>query len=232
MSSQCVSSNRFIAKRVVRSHHQHLFSASFTRKSTPKHHHFHSKLPATIAYPFVATLRMMKRLFLLQFLLLGCWTSGSDAFVQIQQPLTPLRASNRYRLHSPISPSLTGFEPSSYLSRTHLYLSSPIMESVSSLTRSLFNYNGSIPLSQAFGLNFVLFALFRKKLLKMLTNEGFVHAFALGTSLWTTLGWRGWTLCVTYLFLGSAVTKVKFAEKEKRGIAESRGGRRGPENVW
>lgn len=68
--------------------------------------------------------------------------------------------------------------------------------------------------------------------MKMLTPEGFVHAFALGTSLWTTLGWRGWTLCVMYLILGSAVTKVRFAEKEKRGIAESRGGRRGPENVW
>ena len=55
---------------------------------------------------------------------------------------------------------------------------------------------------------------------------------ALGTGLWATLGWRGWTLCVAYLFFGSAVTKVKFAEKEKAGIAEGRGGRRGPENVW
>jgi uncharacterized protein (TIGR00297 family) len=35
-----------------------------------------------------------------------------------------------------------------------------------------------------------------------------------------------------YLFLGQAVTKVRFEEKEKRGIAEGRGGRRGPENVW
>ncbi|KAL3905814.1 MAG: hypothetical protein SGARI_004281, partial [Bacillariaceae sp.] len=50
--------------------------------------------------------------------------------------------------------------------------------------------------------------------------------------LWNSLGWRGWTLCVLYLFLGSAVTKVRFAEKEKLGIAEGRGGRRGPENVW
>jgi uncharacterized protein (TIGR00297 family) len=35
-----------------------------------------------------------------------------------------------------------------------------------------------------------------------------------------------------YLFLGQIVTKVRFADKEKRGLAESRGGRRGPENVW
>ena len=109
---------------------------------------------------------------------------------------------------------------------------SPIMESVSSVAQSLFRYEGQIPITQAFGLNFFLFAVLRSKLLKLLTTQGFVHAFALGTGLWTTLGWRGWTLCVAYLFLGSAVTKVRFAEKEKRGIAESRGGRRGPENVW
>jgi len=85
---------------------------------------------------------------------------------------------------------------------------------------------------QAFGLNAVLFAVLRTKLLKLLTPEGFFHSLALGTMLWNTLGWRGWTLCVLYLFLGSAVTKVKFDEKEKLGIAEGRGGRRGPENVW
>ena len=66
----------------------------------------------------------------------------------------------------------------------------------------------------------------------MLTPSGFLHAFALGCGLWTTLGWRGWTVCVMYLFLGQAVTKVKFREKSEAGIAEKRGGRRGPENVW
>jgi len=66
----------------------------------------------------------------------------------------------------------------------------------------------------------------------MLTPEGFFHALALGTGLWTTLGWKGWTTCVLYLFLGSTVTKVKFKEKQKLGIAEGRGGKRGPENVW
>jgi len=66
----------------------------------------------------------------------------------------------------------------------------------------------------------------------MLTPEGFYHSLALGTMLWHTLGWQGWTTCVLYLFCGSLVTKVKFQEKEKMGIAEGRGGRRGPENVW
>lgn len=66
----------------------------------------------------------------------------------------------------------------------------------------------------------------------MLTPEGLAHSLALGTMLWSTLGWRGWTVCVLYLFLGQIVTKVGFQEKEELGIAEKRGGRRGPENVW
>lgn len=103
---------------------------------------------------------------------------------------------------------------------------------MSNLAQSLLRNHGSVPLWQAFGLNAFLFGVFRTKLLKVLTPEGFAHALALGTLTWTTLGWKGWTVCVLYLVLGSTVTKVKFAEKEKRGIAEGRGGRRGPENVW
>jgi len=105
-------------------------------------------------------------------------------------------------------------------------------EAAQGLLGSLFSFQGNVPLWQAFGLNAVLFAALQSKLFKMLTPEGFAHSFALGTLLWTTLGWRGWTTCVLYLFLGQLVTKVRFEEKEKRGIAEGRGGRRGPENVW
>jgi uncharacterized membrane protein len=82
------------------------------------------------------------------------------------------------------------------------------------------------------GINAALFALLRDRLLTMLTPVGFAHAMALGTGLWSTLGWRGWSTCVAYLFLGQAVTKVRFQDKESRGLAEKRGGRRGPENVW
>jgi uncharacterized protein (TIGR00297 family) len=84
----------------------------------------------------------------------------------------------------------------------------------------------------ALGINAALFALLRSKLLTMLTPAGFAHSMALGTGLWATLGWQGWSTCVLYLFLGQAVTKVRFQEKESRGLAEKRGGRRGPENVW
>ncbi len=67
---------------------------------------------------------------------------------------------------------------------------------------------------------------------RWLTSSGLLHAWVLGVALWSTLGWRGWAACVLYLVFGSLVTKVKQAEKEALGIAEKRGGARGPENVW
>lgn len=67
---------------------------------------------------------------------------------------------------------------------------------------------------------------------RWLTPSGLLHAWVLGVTLWSTLGWRGWALCILYLIFGSLVTKVKQAEKEALGIAEKRGGARGPENVW
>jgi len=103
---------------------------------------------------------------------------------------------------------------------------------VGDLIQSLFQYNGNVPFVQALGINAVLFAALSGKLLTALTPEGFAHSLALGTMLWTTLGWRGWSYCVLYLILGQLVTKVKFAEKQDRGLAEGREGRRGPENVW
>lgn len=114
-----------------------------------------------------------------------------------------------------------------------LSLNNPLTEGVvANLIQSLFSYNGHVPFVQALGVNVLGFSVLRGKLLSALTPEGFFHAMALGTMLWTTLGWRGWSYCVVYLILGQVVTKVGFADKEKRGIAESRGGRRGPENIW
>ena len=84
--------------------------------------------------------------------------------------------------------------------RTKLGATSPI---IGALTKSIFSYQGNVPLSQAFALNAFLFTILRTKLLKMLTIEGFFHSLFLGTALWTTLGWRGWTTCVVYLLLGS-----------------------------
>jgi len=113
-------------------------------------------------------------------------------------------------------------------------LTSPHMsiDGLSSIVQGLFTSTSTVPIVPSFVLNSVLFLTLRRKLSKMLTKEGIGHSLALGTLLWHTLGWKGWTTCVLYLFLGSLVTKVKFEEKEKMGIAEGRGGRRGPENVW
>jgi uncharacterized protein (TIGR00297 family) len=66
----------------------------------------------------------------------------------------------------------------------------------------------------------------------LLTTRGWIHAAALGTMLWGSLGWRGWLAVAVYLVLGSLVTRIGFANKQRRGIAEARDGRRGPENVW
>ena len=79
-------------------------------------------------------------------------------------------------------------------------------------------------------LNGVLIALAQR--LPLLTPAGWLHAAILGTVLWGTLGWRGWLAVVAYLLLGSAVTRLGLRAKQERGLAEARGGRRGPENVW
>ena len=83
---------------------------------------------------------------------------------------------------------------------------------------------------QALLLNTVLIAVAQRA--PLLTPGGWVHAGALGTILWGCLGWRGWVAVVAYLVLGSLVTRLGLREKQERGLAEARGGRRGPENVW
>ena len=66
----------------------------------------------------------------------------------------------------------------------------------------------------------------------VLTRAGWVHAGILGTLLWGSLGWSGWLAVVAYLLLGSLVTRLGLRRKQDLGLAEARGGRRGPENVW
>lgn len=82
----------------------------------------------------------------------------------------------------------------------------------------------------ALALNAALILLARR--LPLLTPAGWVHAGALGTLLWGTLGLRGWLAVVGYLAFGSLVTRLGFHRKQEAGLAEARGGRRGPGNVW
>jgi uncharacterized protein (TIGR00297 family) len=82
----------------------------------------------------------------------------------------------------------------------------------------------------ALGLNGLLIALVQRA--PLLTPAGWFHAAILGSVLWGCLGWRGWLAVVAYLALGSLVTKLGYRAKAAEGLAEARGGRRGPENVW
>ena len=81
-----------------------------------------------------------------------------------------------------------------------------------------------------FLLNFILICFFYKT--PIMTKNGWVSAGALGTILWGCMGLAGWMSVLIYLIFGSLVTKIGFQFKQNIGIAEKRGGRRGPENVW
>lgn len=82
----------------------------------------------------------------------------------------------------------------------------------------------------AIGLNALLIAFAQR--LPVLTRAGWIHAGILGSLLWGCLGAPGWLAVVAYLGLGTGVTRLGFRQKQAAGLAEGRGGRRGPENVW
>ena len=82
----------------------------------------------------------------------------------------------------------------------------------------------------AFLINFLLISLGQR--LPFLTKKGWIHAGILGTLILGSIGWNGWFSICIYLLLGTLVTKIGYKNKASRGIAESRGGKRGPENVW
>jgi uncharacterized protein (TIGR00297 family) len=84
----------------------------------------------------------------------------------------------------------------------------------------------------AIGLNSVLGGIALALPKKVLTTAGIIHAWVLGIILWGCLGWRGYLLMVLYLIIGSSVTFVGKDIKTAKGIAEKRGGARGPENLW
>ncbi|OCR02681.1 TIGR00297 family protein [Oscillatoriales cyanobacterium USR001] len=81
-------------------------------------------------------------------------------------------------------------------------------------------------------LNTFLLAIANFSPKKLLTPAGLFHAWVLGVLIWGCLGWQGYGVVMFYFLLGSAVTRVGFAQKEAAGIAEKRSGARGPENVW
>ena len=81
-----------------------------------------------------------------------------------------------------------------------------------------------------FLINFILISLFFR--VPLMTKGGWISAGVLGSILWGCFSWQGWSSVVIYLLLGSLVTKIGYKFKNEKGIAEKRGGKRGPENVW
>lgn len=88
------------------------------------------------------------------------------------------------------------------------------------------------PWFAAIALNSALILLAFSLPKKLLTPWGYLHAWLLGVLVWGCLSWQGYTVVMFYFLVGVAVTKVGKAIKEAAGIAEGRGGLRGPENVW
>jgi uncharacterized membrane protein len=75
--------------------------------------------------------------------------------------------------------------------------------------------------------NSLVFALGNKVLRAGLTAPAVALSWLLGTSVLAAFGLSGYIFVCLYFLLGSAVTKVKLAEKQKEGIAEARSGQRG-----
>lgn len=69
-------------------------------------------------------------------------------------------------------------------------------------------------------------------LLRGLTPAGVAHAAVLGTLVYAAFGPGGYALVCLYFLVGSAVTKLRLAQKQAEGIAEARSGRRSPASVW
>lgn len=183
------------------------------------------------------------RLLLGIFLTAGVFQCNAFVPAQCGLPLRALEASHSKGYSQALAPSLCRKRLtiinnndqrclySRISSQRQLSLAS-LQEPVTRYVASLFRSTGGVPFAQAFSINALGISLLLKPLSKMLTGEGIIHALILGTSLWKTLGWRGWSVCVAYLLAGSLVTKVGFQKKDKLGIAEGRGGKRGPENLW
>lgn len=66
---------------------------------------------------------------------------------------------------------------------------------------------------------------------RTVTVSGAVTGAVIGTMVVAGTGWRGWLLLIATFMLASATTRMGRRRKEATGIAEPRGGRRGPGNA-
>jgi uncharacterized protein (TIGR00297 family) len=69
-------------------------------------------------------------------------------------------------------------------------------------------------------------------LLGTITLGGMILAVLVGALVISTFGWYGFLLLLTFFALGTAFSKVGYAEKLRRGSAQPKGGKRGASHVW
>jgi uncharacterized protein (TIGR00297 family) len=62
--------------------------------------------------------------------------------------------------------------------------------------------------------------------LKMVSRSGAIAGFLLGAAIYLGYGWKSFSVLFTFFALGSLVTRLGYASKAKRGVAERRGGAR------
>jgi uncharacterized protein (TIGR00297 family) len=79
-----------------------------------------------------------------------------------------------------------------------------------------------ILLAIAVNLAFALLA----RALKAASRSGAICGFLLGTAIYLGYGYKSFLLLFAFVFLGSVATRVGFAKKAARGVAERRGGAR------
>ncbi len=66
---------------------------------------------------------------------------------------------------------------------------------------------------------------------RTVTIPGAVAGAVIGMTVMAAFGWAGWLLLLATFGVASATTRMGHARKQRAGIAESRGGRRGPGNA-
>jgi len=65
----------------------------------------------------------------------------------------------------------------------------------------------------------------------LVTLPGALVGMIIGVAVFVGTGWQGWTLLLTAFLAAAIATRAGLAQKTAAGIAEARGGRRGPGNA-
>ena len=80
--------------------------------------------------------------------------------------------------------------------------------------------------------NTVAMLIGNKLLRKGLDTSGIMNAWLLGAAVYSAFGYRGYAIMVVYFGAGTAVTKLKLAQKQREGTAEANSGLRSWRSVW